>query len=149
MVFQTPSLLPVLTALENIELSGLLSKQSATRVRPAALSALEKVGLSALADKLPVELSGGQMQRVAVARALVCAPRLILADEPTGQLDGVTASRLVEALLEFAAESGAALIVATHDAAIAGRLRTHWFLTHGNLSGDQPRMRLLLLWTKG
>jgi ABC-type lipoprotein export system ATPase subunit len=133
MVFQTPNLLPALTALENLELVGLLSKQSATRARPAALSALEKVGLSTLADKLPGELSGGQMQRVAVARALVCAPRLILADEPTGQLDHVTASRLVESLLEFAADSGAALIVATHDATIAGRLRTHWFMTHGKL----------------
>jgi ABC-type lipoprotein export system ATPase subunit len=64
------------------------------------------------------DLSGGQMQRVAVARALVCAPRLILADEPTGQLDRVTASKLVEALLELVAESGAALIVATHDPTI-------------------------------
>ena len=132
-VFQTPSLLPSFTALENVELVWLLSKQSATQARLSALSSLKKLGLSALADKLPDDLSGGQMQRVAVARALVCTPRLILADEPTGQLDRVTASKLVEALLELAAESGAALIVATHDPAIAGRLPTHWFMTHGKL----------------
>jgi ABC-type lipoprotein export system ATPase subunit len=133
MVFQTPSLLPTLTALENVELMWLLSRRSEAGARAAASRALEKLGLSALADKLPDELSGGQMQRVAVARALVCKPRLILADEPTGQLDGATALKLMDALLEVAAESGAALIVATHDPAMADRLGTHWFMTHGQL----------------
>jgi ABC-type lipoprotein export system ATPase subunit len=133
LVFQTPSLLPTLTTLENVELLWLLSKQSETGARAAAIGALERLGLSALADKLPGELSGGQMQRVAVARALVCKPRLILADEPTGQLDGATSFKLMEVLLEVAAESGAALIVATHDPAMADHLGTHWFMTHGQL----------------
>jgi ABC-type lipoprotein export system ATPase subunit len=132
-VFQTPSLLPTLTVLENVELCWLLSKRDEAGARPAALRTLEKLGLSTIADKLPGELSGGQMQRVAVARALVCAPRLILADEPTGQLDSVTASKLIEELFDSVAHSGAALIVATHDMAIAGRMRSQWRMLHGKL----------------
>jgi ABC-type lipoprotein export system ATPase subunit len=81
-VFQTPSLLPTLTVLENVELSWLLSKRDEAEARPAALGALEKLGLSAIVDRIPDEISGGQMQRVAAARAIVCEPRLILADEP-------------------------------------------------------------------
>jgi ABC-type lipoprotein export system ATPase subunit len=73
------------------------------------------------------------MQRVAAARAVVCQPRLILADEPTGQLDSVTASKLIEMLLDSATDSGAALIVATHDVAVASRLRTRWQMVHGRL----------------
>jgi ABC-type lipoprotein export system ATPase subunit len=101
-VFQTPSLLPTLTVLENVELSWLLSKRDEAQARPAGvrLGALEKLGLSAIVDKLPDEISGGQMQRVAAARAIVCQPRLILADEPTGQLDSVTASKLIEELFD-------------------------------------------------
>ena len=101
--------------------------------RPAALRALEKLGLSAIADKLPGEISGGQMQSVAAARAIVCEPRLILADEPTGQLDSVTASKLIEELFDSVANSGAALIVATHDLAIASRMRSQWRMVHGKL----------------
>jgi len=117
--------------LENVELSWLLSKRDEAGARPAALGALEKVGLSAIADRLPDEISGGQMQRVAAARAIVCEPRLILADEPTGQLDSVTASNLIEELFDSVAKSGAALIVATHDLTIAGRMRNQWRMAHG------------------
>jgi len=101
--------------------------------RPAALRTLEKLGLSAIADKLPGEISGGQMQSVATARAIVCKPRLILADEPTGQLDSVTGSKLIEELFDSVANSGAALIVATHDLAIASRMRSQWHMVHGKL----------------
>jgi lipoprotein-releasing system ATP-binding protein len=133
MVFQTPSLLPTLTVIENVELSWLLSKRSEAEARQAASRTLEKLGLSAIANRLPDELSGGQMQRVAVARALVCEPQLILADEPTGQLDSVTASKLIEALIELASNAGAALVVATHDTAVAGRMQTQWGIAHGKL----------------
>jgi putative ABC transport system ATP-binding protein/lipoprotein-releasing system ATP-binding protein len=132
-VFQTPSLLPTLTVLENVELAWLLSKKNEALARSAALGTLEKLGLSAIADKLPDELSGGQMQRVAAARAIVCEPRLILADEPTGQLDSVTASNLIEVLFDSATACGAALLVATHDMAVAGRMRTQWQMAHGKL----------------
>jgi len=70
---------------------------------------------------------------VAAARALVCQPRLILADEPTGQLDSITASKLIEVLLDSATRSGAALIVATHDRAVANRMQTQWRMAHGRI----------------
>ena len=133
LVFQTPSLLPTLSVLENVELCWLLSKRNETDARSAALQILERLGLSAIVDKLPAELSGGQMQRVAAARALVCEPRLILADEPTGQLDSVTGSRLIEVLLDSASDSGAALIVATHDPAVASRMQAQWRMVHGTI----------------
>lgn len=133
LVFQTPSLLPTLTVLENVELCWLLSKRNEADARSAALQILERLDLSPIVDKLPGELSGGQMQRVAAARAVVCQPRLILADEPTGQLDSVTASRLIEVLLDSATNSGAALLVATHDPAVAGRMQTQWRMVHGKL----------------
>jgi ABC-type lipoprotein export system ATPase subunit len=133
LVFQTPSLLPTLTVLENVELCWLLSKRNEADARSAALQILAKLDLSSIVDKLPDELSGGQVQRVAAARAVVCEPRLILADEPTGQLDSATASKLIETLLESAANSGAALIIATHDPAVAGRMRAQWRLVHGKL----------------
>lgn len=133
LVFQTPSLLPTLTVLENVELCWLLSKRNEADARSAALQILAKLDLSSIVDKLPDELSGGQVQRVAAARAVVCEPRLILADEPTGQLDSATASKLIETLLDSAANSGAALIIATHDPAVAGRMRTQWRLVHGKL----------------
>jgi putative ABC transport system ATP-binding protein/lipoprotein-releasing system ATP-binding protein len=138
-VFQTPSLLPTLNVVENVELSWLLSKKDAASARSAALGTLEKLGLSTLHAKLPEELSGGQMQRVAVARAIVCEPRLILADEPTGQLDSVSASKLIKELCDSAANSGAALIVATHDIAIADRMETQWHMNRGRFEQRQSR----------
>jgi lipoprotein-releasing system ATP-binding protein len=107
-------------------------EMSRTRGR-LALQILGRLGLSTIVDKLPGELSGGQTQRVAAARALVCQPRLILADEPTGQLDSTTAAKLIDALLDSATNSGAALIVATHDPAVASRMGTQWRVVHGKL----------------
>ena len=133
LMFQMPSLLPTLTVLENVELCWLLSKRNEAEARPAALQILETLGLSPIIDKLPGELSGGQTQRVAAARALVCQPRLILADEPTGQLDSITAAKLIDALVDSATSSGAALLVATHDPAVARRMPTQWRMVHGKL----------------
>lgn len=135
-VFQTPSLLPALTAVENVELPLLLGTADPSRTRRDALEALARLELSHLADKLPEELSGGQAQRVAVARALVTRPQLVLADEPTGQLDRPTAQHLLDTLLAALAGTGAALVVATHDRAVAERLEHTWHMEHGTLHGD-------------
>ncbi len=88
-----------------------------------------------LANKLPEELSGGQAQRVAVARVLAQRPALVLADEPTGQLDRATGQRLIEVLLTTAKQIGAALVVTTHDPAVAERLDQRWFMHEGRLAG--------------
>jgi putative ABC transport system ATP-binding protein/lipoprotein-releasing system ATP-binding protein len=134
-VFQTPSLLPALTAVENVELPLLLGNADPSQVRVAALEALARLELSALADKLPEELSGGQAQRIAMARALVVRPQLVLADEPTGQLDRPTAQHVFDALLATLAGTHAALIVATHDQSVAERLDQVWRIDHGILQG--------------
>lgn len=134
-VFQTPSLLPALTAVENVELPLLLGNADLSLVRAAALESLARLDLSALADKLPEELSGGQTQRVAMARALVAHPQLVLADEPTGQLDRPTAQHIFDALLAALVGTHAALIVATHDQSVAERLDQVWRIEHGMLQG--------------
>lgn len=131
-VFQSPSLLPALSAVENVEVPiRLLGGHPDPRA--AALEALERVGLASIADKLPEELSGGQVQRVGLARAIVLRPRLVLADEPTGQLDQQAAAQAMDALLQSLEGSDAALVVATHDPAVAARLRTRWTIDHGRL----------------
>lgn len=132
MVFQSANLLPTLSAVENVEVPlRLLGTTSAAR--EAALAALASVGLAGIADKLPDELSGGQAQRVGLARAMVTRPRLVLADEPTGQLDQATAQQAIDALLEALQDSAAALVVATHDATVARRMKTAWTMDHGLL----------------
>jgi ABC-type lipoprotein export system ATPase subunit len=132
-VFQAPSLLAPLNALENVALPLLLLGVGADEALERARVQLERLGLDPVAQQLPEELSGGQAQRVAVARALVTDPRLILADEPTGQLDSGHAQHLMDVLIQASDQSGAALVVATHDPAIAGRLRQVWQLSHGVL----------------
>ena len=134
-VFQTPSLLPSLTAVENVALPLLLGGVPPDDARRAARDALERIELVVIADKLPEELSGGQMQRVGVARALAYHPRLILADEPTGQLDGVTAYHLLETLLGVLAPTDTALVIATHDLRVAARMEITWHISHGRLEG--------------
>jgi ABC-type lipoprotein export system ATPase subunit len=136
-VFQMQTLLAPLTAVENVELPLLLDHVKPSEAHFAALKALEDLELGAIADKLPEELSGGQAQRVGVARVLSSRPKLILADEPTGQLDHPTAQRLFDVLLASIEDSDTALIVATHDPAIAGRMRTTWHLRHGRLEVEQ------------
>ena len=133
MVFQGPSLLPPLTVEENVALPLILAGAADADARAAARAALDRLGLADLIDKLPEEISGGQAQRVAVARSLAGAPRLLLADEPTGQLDAATGATVVDALLEAAERAGAALVVATHDPAVAERLDERAELHSGRL----------------
>ncbi|MBB5294004.1 MULTISPECIES: ABC transporter ATP-binding protein [Deinococcus] len=131
-VFQAQSLMPPLTALENVALPLLLTGATPKAATGEARRALDTLELLPLAEQLPEELSGGQAQRVAVARALVTRPRLILADEPTGQLDSVTAGHLMDVLLS-ALEPSSALVMATHDEAVARRLDTLWRMEGGGL----------------
>src|SRR6266436_1156532 len=132
-VFQTQSLLAPMTVIENVEIPLLLGQVSAEKARATALDMLERIGLESLAEKLPEELSGGQAQRVAVARALACRPKLILADEPTGQLDHPTAQHLFDVLLAALEGTDTALLVATHDMTVAERMHTVWRMQHGVL----------------
>ena len=140
-VFQGPSLLPPLDVIENVALPVLLLGVDRDTATSAARGALERLGLEDLEAKLPEELSGGQAQRVAVARALATAPRLILADEPTGQLDRVAGAHVVDALIETANASGAALVVSTHDRELAARLGRRWEMTDGSLHTDDTSDR--------
>ena len=133
LVFQMPSLLAPLTVVENVEIPLLLGPASAEKARAAALDALDRIGLKSLADKLPEELSGGQAQRVAVARALATRPKLILADEPTGQLDHPTAQHLFDVLLASLEGTDTALVVATHDMTVAKRMHKVWQMQYGTL----------------
>jgi putative ABC transport system ATP-binding protein len=131
MVFQGPSLLPPLDVTENIALPLLLAGFTETQARERAMAALHDIGLDELAARLPEELSGGQAQRVAVARALAVQPRVILADEPTGQLDSAHAAQVVGLLLDAATLLGAALVLSTHDLTIAERLPERWRMADG------------------
>ena len=132
-VFQAASLLPPLDVVENVELPLLLAGTDRRAAREGAVAALAHLGLEELSRKLPEELSGGQAQRVAVARALAGAPKLILADEPTGQLDHANGALIVDALIAAATAIGAALIINTHDAAVTQRVRTTWSMLDGHL----------------
>jgi putative ABC transport system ATP-binding protein/lipoprotein-releasing system ATP-binding protein len=132
-VFQTESLLAPLTVLENIEVPRLLAGSNAQEARNDASEILDALDLAALADKLPEEISGGQAQRAAVARSLITKPALILADEPTGQLDHQTSKRLLDLLLRRLKGSDVALVIATHDPIVASRMKTQWTMAHGVL----------------
>lgn len=120
-VFQHFGLLETATALENVELALSLSRCQRRFRRRKAAGLLARVGLSERLSHYPAELSGGERQRVGMARALANDPELILADEPTGNLDGVTATTVVELLEELRATQGCTLLIATHDRALAGR----------------------------
>jgi ABC-type lipoprotein export system ATPase subunit len=138
MIFQGPSLLAPLTVSENVALPLILAghdDQHATAVAADALGALD---LTELADKLPEEISGGQAQRVAVARALAGEPSLILADEPTGQLDAVSGAAVIAVLLEASRRSGAGLVISTHDPAVADVVPARWEIHNGELAVRDP-----------
>lgn len=133
-VFQAPSLLPPLTVIENVALPLLLQGIDERSATNAALEALSILELDDLSNKLPEELSGGQSQRVAIARVLAGGPSLILADEPTGQLDHDTGAHVIDVLLAASDASGAALVINTHDPAIAERFATRWIMRDGHLT---------------
>jgi ABC-type lipoprotein export system ATPase subunit len=131
--FQSPSLLPALSVSENVALPLLLAGRTESSALESALSILDRAGLADLAQRLPEELSGGQSQRVSLARALVTGPALLFADEPTGQQDRSHALQLMDLLLSIAGESDTAVVVATHDPAIAALFATRWKMVAGRL----------------
>lgn len=131
--FQSSSLIPSLSVIENIEVPLLILGET-NDMRKRAMAVLDIVGLGGLADRLAEDISGGQAQRVGLARALVSHPKIILADEPTGQLDQDTASDLVRALLTHAEKTGAALVIATHDPSVARHMTCIWRVDYGLLT---------------
>lgn len=136
-VFQTFNLLPRLTALANVELPLVYSGTGRNERRERALKALERVGLSDRVNHKPNELSGGQSQRVAIARALVNNPSIILADEPTGNLDRATGSDIINLFQKLNSEFGVTLVIVTHDQEVgksAGRLVQ---LVDGRITKDE------------
>ena len=133
LVFQADSLVPALDVAENTALPLVLAGHPEAQTHQPVTEALRLVGAADLADRLPEEISGGQAQRVAVARVLAQEPRLILADEPTGRLDHATGARVLDALLAAADRTGAALVVTTHDPAVAARLTTRRAMRDGRL----------------
>jgi putative ABC transport system ATP-binding protein len=126
-IFQTFNLIPVLTAAENVELPLLLTQLSRSQRRKQVATALELVGLSDRAHHLPRQLSGGQEQRVAIARALVTDPKLIVADEPTGNLDSHSAQEVLTVMQSLRKDAGKTVIMVTHDpkAAAFGTRQIH------------------------
>ena len=116
-VFQSFQLLPALTALENVMLP--LELHGASDARERAISALQRVGLAARLSHLPKHLSGGEQQRVAMARAFVVQPKILFADEPTGNLDAATGGQIIDLMLELNSAQGTTLILVTHDKALA------------------------------
>jgi len=120
-VFQQFNLIPTLTAVENVEAKLAPTGVRNPDLRNRALALLEEVGLAERAIHLPAHMSGGEQQRVAIARALSVEPRVVLADEPTGNLDSTTGGEIIDLLANMAAVHGATVIVATHDIDLAGR----------------------------
>jgi ABC-type lipoprotein export system ATPase subunit len=131
-VFQFFHLIPTLTVAENVELPLVLDGVRNTNGRVGEL--LERVALSHRADHVPAELSGGEMQRTAIARALVARPRLLLADEPTGNLDSATGAEILDVLCQQVADEGTALLMVTHDAGAASRATQVLHLRDGQLT---------------
>jgi putative ABC transport system ATP-binding protein len=134
LVFQEASLIPSLSAIENAAFPLLIQGIDPQEAHERAGDALALLGILGVADHEPDELSGGQAQRVAVARAIATRPALVLADEPTGKLDSATGAHVVGLLLDACAEVGAGLVVATHDRAVARRMETSWELHDGELT---------------
>jgi len=136
-IFQFYNLMPVLDALENVELPLLLTGLSRSARRERARVALDMVGLSDRIDHKPSELSGGQQQRVAIARALVTDPTLIVADEPTGDLDRESASDVLALLQRLNSETGKTIVMVTHDQRAAQHAHAIMHLEKGELSSRQ------------
>ena len=130
-VFQSFQLLPALTALENVMLP--LELANAERVRERSIALLERVGLGGRLTHYPRQLSGGEQQRVALARAFAPEPQLLLADEPTGNLDAATGASIIDLMFEMNAEQGTTLVLVTHDEALAARCSRRIRLSAGRM----------------
>jgi putative ABC transport system ATP-binding protein len=135
-VFQTFNLLPRTSALENVELPLIYAGKGRKERRAQAREALQKVGLGDRVDHRPNELSGGQRQRVAIARALVNDPSILLADEPTGNLDSATSSEIMD-LFDQLSAAGNTIVLVTHEADIAARTRRQVVLRDGKVLSDR------------
>jgi putative ABC transport system ATP-binding protein len=140
-IFQTFNLIPTLSAQENVEAALVPLGVGATERRARALAALESVGLGDRARHLPSELSGGQQQRVAIARALVKEPKVLLADEPTGNLDEGTRDEIISLLEKLWREHGLTLVLVTHDSSVARRAQRVGVMRNGRLSIKQDTRR--------
>ena len=136
-VLQFGQLVPELTAVQNVVLPLLLEKHDRASARRAAMSWLERLGAADLADQVPAELSGGQTQRVAVARALVAGPKVVFADEPTGALDTVAGDQVLGQLVGAIRETGSTLIMVTHDNRVAARADREIVLRDGVIEGAE------------
>ena len=134
-VFQSYHLMPEMDIVENVMLPAMaLGRLGRGAMRSRALGLLDRVGLSSRASHTPIELSGGEQQRVAIARALMNEPRLILADEPTGNLDRRTGAQLLDILFDIVRDNGRAMVIVTHDPAVAERCDRRFVLQNGVLA---------------
>jgi predicted ABC-type transport system involved in lysophospholipase L1 biosynthesis ATPase subunit len=137
-IFQAYYLLPELDALENVCLPARMARTPATQAQARGRELLERVGLKDRIEHKPYELSGGEQQRVAIARALINSPALILADEPTGNLDSHTGGEIIDLLCALRTEKQTTLIIATHDAKVAARAPRVIELADGQICGNGP-----------
>jgi putative ABC transport system ATP-binding protein len=141
MVFQSFNLIPSMTVIENVELPLRFAEVDRSRRDSLAREALERVGLIRRLDHRPTELSGGEQQRTALARALINRPRLLLADEPTGNLDSRTGTEIMNLIREFNESLGMTVVMVTHERALAERYAQRLiFLADGKLVDDQPNV---------
>lgn len=135
MVFQSFYLIPELDAFQNVLMAARIGGGATSAARVRAKDLLGRVGLAARAEHVPAQLSGGERQRVAVARALMNSPQLLLADEPTGNLDEHTGDAVIEMLLALCRETGTALVLVTHNATHAAKCQRELFLHNGQFVG--------------
>lgn len=137
-IFQSFNLIPVLSVAENVEMPLLIQRElSAAQRRARVLASLEDVGLSDFAEAMPNKLSGGQRQRVAIARALVTHPRLVLADEPTANLDSKTAHKIIDLLEELNKKRGVTFLFCSHDEKLIGRVERVLRIQDGLIEGSE------------
>ena len=137
-IFQRFNLLPVLTAMENVEYPLLLNGVTPAEARPRAKKMLDGMGLSDLGNHWPSQLSGGQQQRVAIARALVTDPKIVLADEPTANLDHKTGSEILALMRRMNEERGVTFIFSTHDPKVVAHAKRIVEILDGEISADRP-----------
>jgi putative ABC transport system ATP-binding protein len=138
-IFQAYNLIPVLSVAENVEYIMLLQGVPKTERRSRVEKMLAELGLEGLADRMPTQLSGGQQQRAAVARAMVSQPSLVLADEPTANLDSATAIELIDMMRSLNETTGMTFVFSTHDQKIMDRARRLVVLVDGHIETDEIR----------